>query len=293
MRRPDRTRPWYVRVLDSTGKDRHRITSQQPETKSAAPCPKTANELVVNGTLCYVIFFSPSIPEFTLHEKGLQGHISIGPLVSSRRPADVPRTYRSSSNRRALFVFLSSIGLRRISFVRASEESFRIVVCGALEVLEGQGTVLSWANRPVGVPSWPTSLRRATPPCAAPPRPAYGKSGFWTRQVCMGFRLFVLPKNRSGQSSTIPWRATGSVVPWANRPVGVPSCPAPPCPAPPCPAPPRPAAPLCAAPPRPARRMSEFWIQQVLLNTTFPNRTFPTRGSTKIFGYIFWLENIM
>ena len=44
----------------------------------------------------------------------------------------------------------------------------------------------------------------------------------------MGFRLFVLPKNRSGQLSSMLWRARGPVASWANRPVGVPSCPAPP-----------------------------------------------------------------
>ena len=48
----------------------------------------------------------------------------------------------------------------------------------------------------------------------------------------------------------MPWRARRSVISWANRPVGVPSCPAPP----------RPAAPPCAAPPRPARGMFELWI---------------------------------
>ena len=61
--------------------------------------------------------------------------------------------------------------------------------------------------------------------------------------VYIGFRSFVLPKRFSGQFSSMPWRARGSVVSWANRPVGVPSCPAPPCPAPrrapPCSDPPR------------------------------------------------------
>ena len=66
----------------------------------------------------------------------------------------------------------------------------------------------------------------------------------------MGFCLFVLSKRRSGQ-------ARSSIVSWANRSVGVPSCPAPPCPA----------APLCAAPPRPAHGMSGFWTRRVIFRT--------------------------
>ena len=37
------------------------------------------------------------------------------------------------------------------------------------------------ASRSVGVPPYP--IRPAAPPCAAPPRPARGMSGFWIRQV--------------------------------------------------------------------------------------------------------------
>ena len=61
--------------------------------------------------------------------------------------------------------------------------------------------------------------------------------------VYMGFRLFVLPKKTFTTVSTMLWRAKRAVVSWANRPVGVPSCPAPP----------RPAALPCAVQPRPAR----------------------------------------
>ena len=62
-------------------------------------------------------------------------------------------------------------------------------------------------------------------------------------------KIFVLP-------STMPWRfwgAIGSVLPFADRPVGVPPCPATLCPA----------ALPCAAPPRPARGMPGFWIRPV------------------------------
>ena len=53
----------------------------------------------------------------------------------------------------------------------------------------------------------------------------------------------------------ILWRAKRKVDPWANRPVGVPFCPAPL----------RPVASLCAAPPRPARGISGFRILQSVL----------------------------
>ena len=69
----------------------------------------------------------------------------------------------------------------------------------------------------------PARPRPAAPP-SAPTRPARGMSGFWARQV--GFRLFVLPKGRSGQMSSMLLRKRKSVVPWANRSVGVPPCPA-------------------------------------------------------------------
>ena len=71
--------------------------------------------------------------------------------------------------------------------------------------------------------------------------------------VYIGFPLPVLLKKRSAQLFSMPRRARGSVVSWANRSVGVPSCPAQP----------RPAALPCAAPTRPARGMSGFWIRQV------------------------------
>ena len=80
----------------------------------------------------------------------------------------------------------SPIGLNRISVVRASGESFRTVV---LDALEARGSVVSWANRPVGDPSCSAPPCPAALLCAALPRPARGMSGFWIRQmnVCLGF----------------------------------------------------------------------------------------------------------
>ena len=128
------------------------------------------------------------IPGHALHEKGLQKQIGVGTLVSSQE-------------RRALFVLLINHGsaadkpvvnrwstagfvppsvLNTNEIVRASEETFRTVFSirwGA------RGWVVSWPDRPNGVPSFPAPPRPAPPPCAAPTRPARGVSGFWIRQV--------------------------------------------------------------------------------------------------------------
>ena len=58
---------------------------------------------------------------------------------------------------------------------------------------------------------------------------------------------------RPGRFSSIVWKVRGTVLFWANRPDGVPSCPSPPC-----------AAPPCAAPLRHDRDMSGFWVRQVI-----------------------------
>ena len=44
----------------------------------------------------------------------------------------------------------------------------------------------------------------------------------------IGFRLFVLLGRSSGYVCSMPWKVRGTVVSWANRSVGVLSCPAPP-----------------------------------------------------------------
>ena len=45
--------------------------------------------------------------------------------------------------------------------------------------------------------------------------------------VYIGFPLFVLPETRPGGFSSIVWRVRWTVVSWADRPVGIPSCPSP------------------------------------------------------------------
>ena len=83
-------------------------------------------------------------------------------------------------------------------------------------------------------------------------KPAGPARVFFFHRFTRGFRAFVLLKSRSGQVCPMHWRVQGGSVSWANRYVGVPSCPAPPSPA---------ALPY-AAPPRPARGMSGSWNQQ-------------------------------
>ena len=90
-----------------------------------------------------------------------------------------------------------------------------------------RGRVVSWPDRPNGVLSYPAPPRPAQPFRRALPRPD-------RPVVCPGFgfdrfiriRLFVRPKRRSGQLSSVRWWARGTDVSWANRTVDVPSGPA-------------------------------------------------------------------
>ena len=184
-------------------------------------------------------------PGHALHEKGLQRQTGVGSLVRSqeRRAAVVPRINRLSTARQPPVNRLScsSIGLHRISFVRASGGSFKTVVYDAPGgtrdgFLLGEPTRL----RPVLPHRCP-----AAPPCAAPPRPARGMSGFWIRQVASeqmfkkaAFDALGLENVRSclGRSAAPRLR----------------------------PAPPHPAASPCSAPPQPARRISGFLIRQII-----------------------------
>ena len=91
---------------------------------------------------------------------------------SASRPGDKPVVHRR---------FCSSIGLHRISLVRASIGSPRMSSFHRLGVRD---FVFSCANNPVvGVLCCPSPPGSAVPPGAAPYRPARGMSGFWTRQV--------------------------------------------------------------------------------------------------------------
>ena len=80
----------------------------------------------------------------------------------------------TADNPQVNWTFCSFPGLHRISFARASEESFKAVVFDAPGAPQrfwwARGAAISWVDRPVGVPSC-----SAAPPCAAPPRPACGR----------------------------------------------------------------------------------------------------------------------
>ena len=72
--------------------------------------------------------------------------------------------------------------------------------------LTARGTVVSWANRPVGIPSYPAPPRPAAPPYAAPLRPARGMSGFWIRHVFGlggGLRLYRKQKCRLSHGQNV------------------------------------------------------------------------------------------
>ena len=83
--------------------------------------------------------------------------------------------------------------------------------------------------------------------------------GFCSPNGLHRIRLFVRPETRPGRFSSIAWKLRRVVLFWANRPVGVLSCPSPPCPA----------APPCAAQPRPAHgiiRVSDSTSQKLLMS---------------------------
>ena len=103
-------------------------------------------------------------------------------------------------------------------YVRASEESSRTVA----HVAPGSNkSVVFWANRTVGVPSYPVPPRPAAPPCAAPPRPACGMSWFWIRPVMhCAFGNLTDPKlgHNFGRGRGRDWAGMVQARPgWAGR----------------------------------------------------------------------------
>ena len=124
-------------------------------------------------------FWIRQIPGHPLHENGLQRQVSVDTLVSSQggTAAVVPVINRLSTVR-----CVPPMGLHRISFVRASEETFRTAIFDALEG-KRDGCLLGEQTRRRPVLPRPAQPRLAATPCAAPPRRARGMSGFWIRQV--------------------------------------------------------------------------------------------------------------
>ena len=106
-----------------------------------------------------------SIPGHALHEEGLQRQIGVGTQVSSqeRRAAVFPRINRLSTDRQSRVC--SSVGLHRISFVRASEDTFKTVTPDALE-----------GKRAARLLGEPTRRRPVLPRPALPRRPAVHRS---------------------------------------------------------------------------------------------------------------------
>ena len=148
-------------------------------------------------------------------------------------------------------MFCSSIGLHRISFVRASENTSRTVV---LRALEGERDNCSWANR--------IAASRFAPPHSAPP-PGRAPPCPDPPVVCPGFGLDRFGLHRISfvraseyTSRTIVFgalREVGGYLVGARSASSRASRPAPPRFAPPC-----------VALLRPARGMSGFWIRQLL-----------------------------
>ena len=146
-----------------------------------------------------------------MHKKGLRRQIGASPLVSSQE-------------RRALVVLwvngllCSAISLQRILFVRASGELFRTFV---FDPMGAKGSVVSWANRPVGVPCQHIHRERTAGrvlPRLAPPRPWYVRVWDSTgshKHVC-GHCRTILQVSLGTKRSSIWLRWQGGC-PWPPR----------------------------------------------------------------------------
>ena len=114
---------------------------------------------------------------------------------SGHCPADKSVINRLST---AGFVFT---GLHRVSFVRPSSDTPKIILFDRLEGTRVGGLLGGPTRRPGMRPARP---HLAVPPCAAPSRPARGMSGFWIRQVIPGYAM--REKGVQKQSMSL-WRA--------------------------------------------------------------------------------------
>ena len=113
-----------------------------------------------------------------------------------RRAAVVPRIIR-----------LSTAGEPRVLFPHRFKcdfvcPCFRGVIQDSCDALEGKKDGVSWANRPIGVPSCPAPSCPAAPLCTAPPRLALGVSGFWFRHFSKQSKQ-VAPVPKIGGPDTI------------------------------------------------------------------------------------------
>ena len=155
-------------------KDRPRLVGSDAHASSSgrSALSHTRNTWSSHDIPC-MVGVAPCILGHALHEKGSQRQIGVGTLVSSqeRRALADPLINRglTAGQPRVNRWFRSSIGLNRISFVRASEETSRTV---SSIRWRARGRVVSWPDRPDGVPSYPAPAPFAAPPCAAPTRPA-------------------------------------------------------------------------------------------------------------------------
>ena len=124
----------------------------------------------------YLYFFF--VPGHAWYENGLQRQIGAGTLVSSQeqRTLLVPVINRSSTGR---FVPATVyMGFHLFVLPKSRSGHLFSMFCRA------RGTVVSCANKPVGVPSC-RARSPSHPAVRRPTRPARGVSGFWIRQVIL------------------------------------------------------------------------------------------------------------
>ena len=184
--------PWRVRGTSVPWANRSvGVPSCPAQPRGAAP-PCAAQSRPAQGMSGFLI-------RHALHKNGLQRQSGVGTLVSNQeqRAPVVPRINRGST---AGFVPpWVYIGFRLFMLQETRPRGFSSIVWGV------KGSVVFWANRPVGVPSCSSPLRPAAPPCTAPPRPACSMSGLLARQVDSSglcFRIII-------QDSCCDWAQQG------------------------------------------------------------------------------------
>ena len=233
-----------------------KATGQQPRTKSArGPGDKLRIKSGWTGSQTQGVVFLYAFSRTCLAWKGFtktKRRRSTGQQPRRKRasrPADKPRInwWWTAGQPWVNRGFCSSVGLNRISLVRAPGKMFRRCIFGALE---GTGAACLLGEQFCWHPVLPDP---AQPPRRAPrPDPPVVCPGFGLDKYIQ-FASFVPTKGRSEQLSTIPRKATRSVGFLATGPVGTLLCLALR----------RSAAPRWIAPTRTDLGMFGFWTRQV------------------------------
>ena len=114
-----------------------------------------------------------------MHEKGLRRQKGVGPLFSSQVLVSVINRVYTAGQPLVNRWFCFCVGFK----YELDCSCFRRVVQDSVpDSLQNKKGVVSWPDRPNGVPSYAAPPSLAAPPCAAPTRPTRSVSGFLIRK---------------------------------------------------------------------------------------------------------------